>query len=68
MKDLGLLHYFLGVKVVQNSSTGEIWIGQPAYTEKLYADGIRLIILAVWFSDADWGGSIDDRKSTSGYV
>ena len=35
MKDLGMLHHFLGVKVVQNSSTGEIWIGQPAYTEKL---------------------------------
>ena len=28
MKDMGELHYFLGVKIVQNE-TG-IWIGQPA--------------------------------------
>ena len=30
IKDLGKLSYFLGVKVVQNSSDGTIWIGQPA--------------------------------------
>ena len=35
MKDLGLLHYFLGVTVARNLSTGEIWLGQPYYTEKL---------------------------------
>ena len=33
MKDLGALHYFLGVKVIQD--TGGIWIGQPSYTEKV---------------------------------
>lgn len=35
MKDLGTLHYFLGVKVVQESLTGVSWIGQPSYTEKI---------------------------------
>ncbi len=33
MKDLGELHYFLGVNVKQSSDTGNIWIGQKAYTE-----------------------------------
>ena len=32
MKDLGPLHHFLGVKVVQDQLTGVIWIGQPSYT------------------------------------
>ena len=33
MKDLGELHYFLGVKIVQNHEKVTIWIGQPLYTE-----------------------------------
>ena len=33
--DMGTLHYFLGVKVIQNLSTGEIWIGQPNFTKEL---------------------------------
>ena len=33
--DMGTLHYFLGVKVVQKASTGEIWIGQPNFTNEL---------------------------------
>ena len=35
IKDLGPLHHFLGVTVTQNQSSGEIWLGQPLYTEKL---------------------------------
>ena len=35
MKDLGPLHHFLGVKVVQDPLAGTIWIGQPSYTEKI---------------------------------
>ncbi len=35
MKDLGPLHHFLGVKVVQDPLAGMIWIGQPSYTEKI---------------------------------
>ena len=33
--DMGPLHYFLGVKVVQNPKTSEIWIGQPNFTNEL---------------------------------
>ena len=33
--DMGALHYFLGVKVIQNPDTGEIWIGQPNFTREL---------------------------------
>ena len=33
VKDMGELHYFLGVCVKQNPETGKIWIGQQAYTE-----------------------------------
>ena len=32
LKDMGELHYFLGVSVKQSYETGKIWIGQPAYT------------------------------------
>ena len=35
MKDLGQLHLFLGVKVIQDQLTGVIRIGQPSYTEKI---------------------------------
>ena len=31
VKDLGELHYFLGVKVVQNKEKQSIWLGQPSY-------------------------------------
>ena len=159
MKDLGLLHHFLGVRVVQNSDTGEVWIGQPVYTEqvlqrfgmqeskpastpvnpdmklvkkvedsdsvdqRMYQAAVGSLLYlstktrtdiafavgsvarfcaeptmqhwtavkrilrylrgtsefgllycrsdstrCVGFSDADWGGSLDDRKSTSGYM
>ena len=35
VKDMGKLHHFLGVKVIQNTQTGDIWIGQPNYTTEL---------------------------------
>ena len=35
VKDMGNLHYFLGVKVAQNYDTGETWIGQGLYTESI---------------------------------
>ena len=35
VKDMGALHYFVGVKIVQDHATGSIWIGQPAYTENI---------------------------------
>ena len=35
MKDLGALHHFLGIKVVQDLLTEVIWIGQPLYVKKI---------------------------------
>ena len=31
VKDLGELHYFLGVKIIQNQKNRTVWIGQQAY-------------------------------------
>ena len=159
VKDMGELHYFLGVKIVQDKESGEVSIGQPAYTttvlqkfgmehakpvntpvdsstklmkatdedecvdQKLYTSAVGSLLYlssatrpdityavsnvakycaeptkqhwlavkrimrylkgtlnygllysqdgsatCVGFSDADWGGDLDDRKSTSGYL
>ena len=35
IKDMGKLHYFLGMQVVQDQQTGDTWIGQPNYIENL---------------------------------
>ncbi|SMN02585.1 hypothetical protein SPONN_1431 [uncultured Candidatus Thioglobus sp.] len=35
VKDLGRLHYFLGVQVIQDEEKGTIWIGQPTFTESI---------------------------------
>ena len=35
IEDMGMLHHFLGVKIIQNLEHGEIWIGQQAYAEDL---------------------------------
>ncbi len=35
MKDIGKMHHFLGIRIVQNDSSGDIWIGQPVYVNKL---------------------------------
>ena len=35
VKDLGELHYFLGVKVIQNQKNRTVWIGQQAYAEDI---------------------------------
>ena len=35
VKDLGRLHHFLGMKIIQDDSSGDVWIGQPAYTERV---------------------------------
>ena len=40
MKDLGPLHHFLGVKVIQDQLAGVIWIDQPSYTEILQKFGM----------------------------
>ena len=33
VKDMGELHHFLGVKVIQNPKAETIWMGQPMYIE-----------------------------------
>ena len=35
IKDLGKLHHFLGMKIVHDKTTGNVWVGQQAYTENL---------------------------------
>ena len=35
MKDMGELHHFLGVKVLQKPDSKEVWIGQEAYTKSV---------------------------------
>eukprot|EP00253_Pinus_taeda_P029920 PITA_29920 len=50
MTDLGHLHYFLGLQVLQSKESAE---ASP---------------LLVGFTDSDWAGDPDDRKSTAGYV
>ena len=35
VKDMGELHYFLGVKIVQDLKAGTILLGQPAYSENM---------------------------------
>ena len=33
VKGMGELHHVLGVKVIQNPQTGEVWIGQETYAQ-----------------------------------
>ena len=35
VKDMGELHYFLGMKIQQCEESGDTWLGQPAYVERL---------------------------------
>ena len=35
IKDMGKLHYFLGMNILQDEKTGNVWIGQPAYVESI---------------------------------
>ena len=35
VKDLGELHYFLGVQIVQDHKRGTVWMGQPTFTESV---------------------------------
>ena len=35
VKDLGELHYFLGVQIVQNHKEGAVWLGQPTFAKTM---------------------------------
>eukprot|EP00253_Pinus_taeda_P028606 PITA_28606 len=57
MTDLGHLHYFLGLQVLQSKEG--IFLSQP---------NAEASPLLVGFTDSDWAGDPNDRKSTTGYV
>eukprot|EP00253_Pinus_taeda_P030802 PITA_30802 len=57
MTDLRHLHYFLGLQVLQSKEV-QFGIHYIAKTSPLL----------VGFTDSDWVGDPDDRKSTAGYV
>eukprot|EP00253_Pinus_taeda_P021847 PITA_21847 len=57
MTDLGHLHYFLGLQVLQSKEG-----------ISLSQSNAKATPLLVGFTDSDWAGDPDDRKSTAGYV
>eukprot|EP00253_Pinus_taeda_P026105 PITA_26105 len=77
MKDMGLMHYFLGMEVWQRH--WEVFISQGKYANEILrhfhmdmckpmetplTEGVKL----QGFTDADWVGSPSDRKRTSGGI
>eukprot|EP00253_Pinus_taeda_P027272 PITA_27272 len=63
MTDLGLLHYCLGIEVWQTEN--HIFLSQSKYAKNL-VDSSDPILSG--YTDSDWAGSVDDHKSTAGYV
>eukprot|EP00253_Pinus_taeda_P009646 PITA_09646 len=57
MIDLGHLHYFLGLQVLQSKEG-----------ISLSQSNAKTSPLLVGFTNSDWAGDPDDRKSTAGYV
>eukprot|EP00253_Pinus_taeda_P025097 PITA_25097 len=57
MTDLGHLHYFLGLQVLQSK--------EGIFLSQSNAEASPLL---VGFTDSNWVGDPDDRKSTAGYV
>eukprot|EP00253_Pinus_taeda_P009188 PITA_09188 len=80
--DMGLLRYFLGIEVEQNGNG--IFISQEKYANEILKRfnmqeskaAITPIVMGsklkcsdlIGYTDGDCDGSVDDRKSTSGYV
>eukprot|EP00253_Pinus_taeda_P025576 PITA_25576 len=57
MTDLGHLHYFLGLQVLQSKEG-----------TSLSQSNAEASPLLVGFTNSDWAGDTDDQKSTAGYV
>ena len=65
IKDMGKLHYFLGMSVVQVRNAVKRVMRYLRGTTKLgiyYSNECSNELIG--YSDADWGGDINDRKST----
>eukprot|EP00253_Pinus_taeda_P021492 PITA_21492 len=65
MKDIGLMHYFLGFGGVAGGGAFLPGAGEGTVDYGLdyrQGDGVRL----VGYADSDWAGCASDRKSTSG--
>ncbi|KAH9650224.1 hypothetical protein KPL70_026286 [Citrus sinensis] len=80
MIDIGLMAYYLGIKVKQKEEC--IFISQESYAKEIlkkfkmndcttnfdllysFSNDYKLI----GYSDSDWGGDVDDRKSTTRFV
>ncbi|WVZ51017.1 hypothetical protein U9M48_002209 [Paspalum notatum var. saurae] len=86
LKDLGELHYFLGIEVKHSwsfailnfDSAGHLLPCQqslsisPCSYHYTLGMGLKILksnsMLVSAFSDADWAGSLDDQRSTSGFA
>nr|GFD18679.1 uncharacterized mitochondrial protein AtMg00810-like [Tanacetum cinerariifolium] len=76
MTDIGLMSYYLGIEVKQTDEG--ILICQERYAKEILkkfgtvdygmfystSEDFKL----VGYSDSDWAGSKDDRRSTSGFI
>ena len=66
MKDMGKLHYFLGVKVIPKPETGQLWFGQSAYMkdvlEKFGMDNSKPVSTPAVVSEKLIKATDDDKK------
>ncbi|XP_071678218.1 uncharacterized protein [Lolium perenne] len=81
IKDFGDLHYFLGIELSltdgtplgsDDSTQYRSIVGGLQYVKDTVNTGITFVksssTFLSAFSDADWAGSIDDRRSTGGFA
>eukprot|EP00253_Pinus_taeda_P029808 PITA_29808 len=66
MKDLGLMHYFLGMEVWQKD--GEVFVSQGKYANEILRRFHMERCKPMQTPLADWAGSPSDRKSTLGGI